>query len=147
MLARLYKWFQQTEVYLSHFKKRDSTVRFEGACKMRGACCQNLILVDRGRPIVTIKGFERLVRRKPFHQMFVPREEPDTEGILRFSCRNLTTEHRCGIYETRPDMCRTYPEPRMIELGGELLPGCGFTVVKPNFEQHFRAQLDGLDTE
>jgi uncharacterized protein len=142
MFPRFYNWLRHTELYFSLFKRRVPNFNIEGACKMTGNCCRNLILVDRGRPVRTRKRFDSLVRRQPYHEMFVPREEPDIDGRLRFSCRNLTNDHRCGIYDTRPDICRSYPEPRMIELGGDLLPGCGFTVVpEKDFEQFLEEQL------
>ena len=142
MFARLYNWLQQTEVYSSLFKKQTPPFRIEGTCKMTGSCCQNLILVNRGQPVRSREGFAALVRRKPYHRMFVPLEEPDSEGRLRFSCSNLTEEHRCGIYDQRPDICRRYPESHMITLGGKLLPGCGFTIVlAKNFEQFLDENL------
>ena len=67
--------------------------------------------------------------------MFVPREVVDADGFLRFSCRNLTDEHLCGIYATRPDICRRYPEPEMMDLGGGLLSGCGFTMPQKTFDE------------
>jgi len=30
---------------------------------------------------------------------------------VRNRCRHLTPDNRCGIYETRPDVCRDYPDP------------------------------------
>jgi Fe-S-cluster containining protein len=33
---------------------------------------------------------------------------------LPVACRNLTADGRCGIYETRPDVCREF------EAGGKL---------------------------
>ena len=142
MFMRFTNWLRHTELYFSLFKKRYPKFRIEGACKMTGNCCRSLILVDRGRPICSRKGFDALVKREPYHDMFVPREEPDDEGRLRFSCRNLTDDHRCGIYDTRPHFCRSYPEPRMFRLGGELLPGCGYQFVWENdFEQLLDNQL------
>ena len=105
---------------------------------MTGKCCQNLILIDRGKPVRSAKAFSSLVKREPYHKMFVPRKQLDSYGRMRFSCSNLTTEHRCGIYDSRPDICRTYPEPTMIKLGGKLLQGCGFSVV---FEKDFEGIL------
>lgn len=105
-------------------------IRIEGACKMRGNCCRNLILVDGGRPLASLRRFRRLARREAKFEMFVPHDKEFEDGLLRFSCRNLGGDGRCQIYSDRPDFCREYPIPEMIEFGGALLPGCGYRVVK-----------------
>ena len=122
-------------------------VRIEGACKMRGNCCRNLILVDRGRPLASLRRFRRLARREPEFAMFVPREEVYEDGLLRFSCQNLGGDGRCQIYQERPDFCREYPVPEMFKVGGELLPGCGYRVVRGEspaepFARVFERELD-----
>lgn len=64
----------------------------------RGACCETLVLpVELGLMSQQDKRFFRL--RGDF--------EP---GGLRVDapCRQLTDEGRCGIYQSRPDACRTY---------------------------------------
>lgn len=39
-----------------------------------------------------------------------PRPDPDMSQVLHFyRCRNLQPNGDCGIYETRPLMCRDYP--------------------------------------
>lgn len=104
-------------------------VRVEGACKMSGNCCRNLLLVDRGRPIASLRRFRRLAAREAEFEMFIPREGRSKDGLLRFSCRNLGDDGSCQIYQTRPDFCREYPTRAMYEVGGDLLPGCGYRFV------------------
>lgn len=107
-------------------------VRIEGACSMRGNCCRNLMLVDRGRPLASLRRFRKLARREVEFEMFVPSGEKSKDGFLRFSCRNLGADGRCQIYEKRPDFCREYPIAAMFKMGGDLLPGCGYRVVEGN---------------
>lgn len=39
-----------------------------------------------------------------------------------FTCKNWDPATRlCGIYETRPEMCRAYPEPGKVCGGCELV--------------------------
>ncbi len=136
MFNTFWKWVRTTDLYFSLYSKRTPSFRIEGSCQKTGKCCQNLILIDRGKPVRTLKTFSTLVKREPYHKMFVPREELDSAGRLRFTCTNLTDDHRCSIYDKRPSMCKTYPEPTMIKMGGKLLSGCGFRLVyEKNFEK------------
>jgi len=38
-----------------------------------------------------------------------------TPGIPRFTCKNLQSDGNCGIYESRPKMCRDYPNTGTCE--------------------------------
>ena len=129
MLSRALKWIRETNLYFSLFKKGGVKLRVEGACKMTGNCCRNLLLVDMGKPVRTLKQFKELVEKEPWHEMFIPHEKSYNDGMLRFTCTNLTEDHKCAIHDTRPDMCRRYPDLRMLKHGGELLPGCGYRIV------------------
>ncbi len=97
---------------------------------MSGRCCRNLILVDRGHAVGSMRRFRRLLRKKPAYTMFVPNEEPGEEGWMRFHCTNLGDDNRCTIYPTRPEICRGYPKAEMFERGGSLLAGCGYRLVR-----------------
>ena len=121
------RWFRALRAQL---RNQRQPMRIEGACKMRGNCCRNLILVDRGRPLASLRRFRRLARREAQFEMFVPHDKEFEDGLLRFSCRNLGGDGRCQIYSERPDFCREYPVAEMFEVGGELLPGCGYRVVR-----------------
>ncbi len=105
----------------------------EGACKMTGNCCRNLILVDRRRSVRTPAQFQRLLRRRPEYEMFRPNHPlgpPPADGLMRFHCANLGADNRCQIHEKRPEICRRYPSPGMFARGGNRLPGCGYR-IKP----------------
>ena len=130
---------------LRSWGKRTTAVRIEGACLMTGNCCRNLILVDDGKPVKTARQFRRLQRKQRSFQMFEPNDEPSPDGSLRFRCSNLRADSRCGIYETRPDICRVYPQVEMFAKGGSLLAGCGYRLVRQSrkaaFDRVFAAEL------
>jgi len=126
---------RNTELYFRLFKKRKVRMHIEGSCKMTGNCCKNLILLNAGNPVTSEKAFKKLVRRIPEYKMFIPNGDVTEEGYLRYTCSNLTSENKCGIYANRPEICRRYPDPRMLKYGCGILPGCGYRIVpKESFE-------------
>ena len=129
MFIRLIDKICESKLYFRLFRKNKVRRRIEGSCKMRGNCCQNLILFKSGAPVSSEQTFKRLSAIYPEYAMFNPTGEETEEGYLRYSCTNLGADRKCGIYETRPEMCRNYPDPRMAEYGCGVLPGCGFKIV------------------
>lgn len=136
-------WFARLCARVS---RKRAAVRVEGACKMSGSCCRNLILVDRGRPLGSLRRFRRLARRDREFRMFVPREEVPGDGLLRFRCQNLAVDGHCQIHPRRPEFCRDYPSIAMFERGGSLLTGCGYRLIRgasdrATFEDAFERAL------
>lgn len=130
--SRIWHWLKPA-VLLSWLRWRPSRVvpvRIEGACRMTGNCCRNLILADAGRPVKTARQFRRLLRREPTYAMFEANEASAPDGWMRFHCSNLGADNRCTIHATRPDICRRYPQVEMFEKGGSLLAGCGYRLVR-----------------
>lgn len=70
------------------------------------ACCRYIALpLDRPE---TAREFDD-IRWYLLHegiQVFV--EDGDWYILISTSCRRLQADHRCGIYETRPQICRDY---------------------------------------
>ncbi len=120
-------WFARLRAL---WRCRHVRLEVEGACQRSGNCCRNLILVDRGRPLKSLRRFRRLARRDDEFRMFVPHEEVPEDGLLRFRCLNLGNDQHCGIYERRPAFCREYPSAGMFEHGGSLLSGCGYRLAR-----------------
>ena len=142
IFSSLIRAIKDTELYFYLFEMNRDEVRVEGACKMTGRCCQALMLGYGLRPIRTRKEFEKAKKARPFYEMFIPLEEQFDDGYLRFTCKNLTEDHKCGIHEPRPDMCRRYPDPLMVRYGGKLLPGCGYKLVpKTGFDEILEEKL------
>ena len=109
---------------------------------MTGNCCRNLLLVNAGDPVTSEKDFKKLLLRMPEYEMFSPNGDVTEEGYLRYTCSNLTADNKCGIHATRPEICRRYPDPRMLKFGCGLLPGCGYRIVP---EKSFERVLEGLE--
>ena len=118
------------------------TLRIEGACRVCGACCRNLIVVHRGRPVTSIDSFEKLKRRNPQYVNFRCVGSDQERGYLYFTCSLLRDDNTCSNYDNRPAMCRRYPFIPMFKLGGKLLPGCGYRVTWGNaFHRLFEKAL------
>jgi Fe-S-cluster containining protein len=59
-------------------------------------------------------------------EMLVREDEPD-EAFVRYTCTHLQANGLCGIYETRPLMCREFPGYGR----GTRCNSCGFTQPLP----------------
>lgn len=143
MFRRLWNYIKDTELYFQLFDLKYPKIRFEGSCKLRGECCRNLLLGYRFRAIRTLKEFEKEKKRNAHYEMFIPQDKRLEDGYLRFSCSKLTEDNKCGIHETRPEMCRRYPDPEMVRYGGTLLPGCGYRLVsEKSFDSYLGEKLE-----
>jgi len=141
-----WKYIRDTELYFQLFDIKYPQVHFEGSCKMSGNCCRALMLGYRFRAIRTLKEFKKEKRTHPHYEMFVPSDKKYDDGFLRFRCSNLTENNTCAIHDTRPDLCRLYPDPEMIRYGGTLLPGCGYRIVpEKKFDDYLTEKLVSID--
>ncbi len=129
MLKQFFNYIKKSELYFKLFQKRFPKMRVEGHCLMTGNCCRNLILVNGRKPVSSEKAFKKLKQELPEYEMFQPNGTKTSEGYWRFICSNLTKDNKCGIHETRPDICRNYPDSKILHHGGGLLPGCGYRIV------------------
>jgi hypothetical protein len=103
--------------------------KIRGTCLQRGVCCQNIA-------IQLSPGFWRRPWIRRWSQRYYEfvynftfkHEEPELKVIL-FRCNYLTENGKCGIYSSRPQICRNYPTPRHFGRPA-FLPGCGYHAVK-----------------
>ncbi|MBN1521467.1 MAG: YkgJ family cysteine cluster protein, partial [Candidatus Aureabacteria bacterium] len=105
-------------------KKRSIT----GTCLQCGKCCRNIILFHRGKPVRSIKKFEKLVKKNPFYSHFYLTYKNPENGCLYFSCDRISSDNLCSDYVNRPEICKKYPQSEVFEYGGNLLPGCGYSL-------------------
>lgn len=97
-------------------------------CKQPGACCNDMVLHDARGSLTVWEGddwreqaaatIENRLPGAPFIPIRLVRAEGarrDTAapegreyGTVRWGCRNITPEGRCGDYENRPQLCRNY---------------------------------------
>ena len=78
--------------------------------------------------------------RAGINSPWAPRNE-DPRGQHWYACRNIQLDGNCGIYETRPDMCRRYPN-------GQVCVFTECTWSKEGQEKHFnkgRSSVHVLD--
>ncbi len=59
----------------------------------------------------------------------------DSEGNLVLSCKYLTEQGLCSVYNKRPLVCRNYPK-KSINLNLEMIDGCGYKVIKKDFKDY-----------
>lgn len=105
-------------------------------CLSPGACCKRMVLSTAG----TGNGLGPMSYEKAEHLglhnslPFVPAHQRE-DGIWEWSCTALQRDGRCGIYETRPQLCRDFvagsdplcvhywPDPDSTELVKESADG------------------------
>lgn len=82
-------------------------------CLNPGACCRDFIVSSFGGETGKARPQEPMSLEKAEHLVlsmglpFTPSRQQDG-GIWRFSCLALQHDGRCGIYEDRPGLCRSY---------------------------------------
>ena len=91
--------------------------------RCRGDCCRRLYLPFATRAAIAASDSPDA---KTIAEMVIPLEDqtraPDGSPSLPkhglyFTCKNLQPNGDCGIYETRPEMCRTYPDGYRCKSG------------------------------
>lgn len=55
--------------------------------------------------------------REKFGASYPPMADADAKGEW-YTCKNLQPNGDCGIYETRPGMCHSYPDRGVCEWAG-----------------------------
>lgn len=104
----------------------------EGKCKKCGVCCELFVVKADGynKPLVELrKNYLKTIEH-----------EGEEFFVLRIPCKHLDTKaKRCKIYDYRPDVCRTFPEPD----GGfwaSINPECGYVKEETKDDNEVRAK-------
>lgn len=86
-------------------------------CSDPGSCCRGFRLHNKGDEHTFWNDAQRDEWLKQFDLPFIAIEtfafktdEDKDYYAYKFGCSALTNMGRCGIYETRPDICRNYKE-------------------------------------
>ena len=83
-----------------------------------GHCCRGFSLEY---PLKVVREEAEKERRDSSYKSFIPKLLTIDDmliplGVFRgqelFTCKHLSTTGDCGIYESRPQMCRDFPGPR-----------------------------------
>lgn len=86
------------------------------SCLSPGACCKALRLrggarqADNSDAIEASMSFDQAERRALELNlwMFRPLHQEAADGSWTWSCTQLEPNGRCGIYEDRPELCRSF---------------------------------------
>ncbi len=97
----------------------------EGECFQCGRCCRMIVLVSEGGIITTEEEFNQLKEVFPEYRRFKMKER-DEDGLLRFTCKYVGEDNRCGDYYGRPSICRAYPNEELFVKGGVIASHCGY---------------------
>jgi len=86
-----------------------SPQRTQVGCLTCALCC-SYIAVEIDGP-TSVKSATEILWHLYHHQVSVYRDTDD-EWVVQFEtrCRHLQPDNKCGIYETRPHICREYSE-------------------------------------
>ena len=95
-----------------------------GGCTECGKCCADIYLLYAEKTIETVEEFEALREDNADYEQFIP-IETTVQGVV-FRCKHLGDDNRCTTYETRPELCRLYPNEVMMLKGGYLPEECGY---------------------
>ena len=90
-----------------------------GECNHCANCCRHSLLLINGKPFDTVEEFEKSFEKYPENKQWIP--ITDKAERLFFSCRHISDDNSCPIYEQRPDHCRNYPNSRT-----KIPEHCGF---------------------
>lgn len=116
--------------FLSYFIPQKIKYKIEGECIKCGKCCQE----------IRIQGLNNENELK-IMQLFFPRYrnlyiyKRDENNMLVLTCKNLTNNGLCSIYNKRPNFCKNYPA-KIINYNAEMIDGCGYKVIKKQFKDY-----------
>ena len=99
-----------------------------GKCLCCGKCCSQIYVKHSKGIIKDEHDFENLKYRHRFYT-YLKVTGKDDIGLV-FECQKLDKEtNKCKIHNTRPAICRRYPQEEMFSMGGDLSEGCGYKLL------------------
>lgn len=114
----------------SYFVPEKIKYEVKGECKKCGRCCNHIYSFD----IADEKEFKFMQILYPTYKRFYIKER-DEKGNLVFACKYVSKEGLCTVYNKRPQLCKRYPSPKIL-YPVDLPDGCGFKVIKKNFDDY-----------
>jgi len=85
-------------------------------------------LRDRGKIVQNFSDCLSLIQSDPRMKQFTAKGKNE-QGDLYFACVHVTRTNTCGVYTSRPRLCKTYPHISMLRFGAIPKPDCGFCFV------------------
>ena len=120
--------------FLSYFIPQKVKYRVEGECLKCGKCCKEIRAygMKNEKDLIIMQFFIPHYRR-----FFI--SKIDEKGDVVLSCKHLTENGLCGVYNKRPNVCKNYPA-KTINFNGEMIEGCGYKVIKKQFKDYLYNQ-------
>lgn len=116
----------------SYFVPERLTYKVVGECKKCGKCCNHMYSYDE----YTEKEFKFMQLLFPAYRRFYIKGR-DEDGKLIFTCKLVSPEGLCTVYNKRLAMCRRYPA-KQIRFYAKMPEGCGYTVIKKDFKDYLK---------
>ncbi len=138
-------FFYRAELYFKRLFWRFTNKKRQylrvGKCLQCGRCCRDIGILLDGLKISSMEEFKALVKEEPDYGIFVESGE-SYDGSLIFSCSKISSDNKCTIYKSRPEICRDYPDLHLMRMGTELHEQCGFKLFPPfDFEEIYNDVL------
>lgn len=119
----------------SYFVPEKIQYEIVGKCKKCGKCCNYMYSFDT----YSEQEFKFMQLLYPAYKRFYIKGK-DEEGNLIFACKYVSQEGLCTVYNKRLKMCRIYPNKKIL-YPGKLHEGCGYKVIKKNFEDYLKKKM------
>lgn len=116
----------------SYFVPEKIDYEIVGECKKCGKCCNYMYSFDT----YTEQEFKFMQALFPSYKRFYIKGK-DKDGNLIFACKYISEEGLCTVYNKRLKMCKKYPFKKIL-YPADLHEGCGYKVVKKNFEDYLK---------
>jgi uncharacterized protein len=147
-VKRVALWNFQVEVGLSRAWRRARGERpwpLGGGCQRSGGCCEAPTIAV-GRLVSSMPRVRQLFLAWQKHVNGFELVREDCQGqALVFDCTHFDRATRsCDSFDSRPGMCRDYPNVLLWQPRPEFLPRCGYRALTPN-ASGLRNALDRLD--
>jgi len=118
--------------FKSYFVPEKVQYEIVGGCIKCGKCCNYMYSFDT----YTEKEFKIMQFIFPAYKRFYIKGK-DENGNFIFACKHVTEDGQCGVYKKRLKMCKRYPH-KIIMFPAKLHDGCGYRVLKKNFEDYLK---------
>ena len=116
--------------FLSYFIPKKVKYKVEGECLKCGKCCKEI----RAYGMKSEKDLKIMQFFLPHYRRFFI-SKTDDKGDVVLSCKYLTENGLCSVYNKRPSVCKNYPA-KSINFNGEMIDSCGYKVIKKQFKDY-----------
>lgn len=118
--------------FKSYFVPEKISYEIKGECKKCGTCCNHIYSIDT----YTEQEFKFMQIIFPSYKRFYIKGKDENENLI-FACKYVSEEGLCTVYAKRPAMCKRYPNKKIL-YPAKLPEGCGYQVVKKQFEDYLK---------